>query len=86
MTAPDLVDHLISMNVVVTVNRDRLEIDAPAGVISTEQREAIVEHKAMIMEMLAGPPESSVRQRWVIRDCNRRLREAMAEYERTPGP
>lgn len=76
MTPTDLIEHLASLNVVLSVDRGRLLVDSPMGVITPDLRETITNHKATIIEMLAGPPESEVRQRWVIRDCNRRLRAA----------
>ena len=78
MTATDLLEDLIAQNVVLTVDRTRLLIDAPKGVVTPELRQAIAKHKPTIIEMLTGPPESEVRQRWVICDCNRRMRAALA--------
>lgn len=76
MTAADLIEHVAALDVVLSVDRDRLLINAPSGVITPNLREAIAKHKATIMEMLAGPPESAIRRDWVFRDCNRQLRAA----------
>jgi hypothetical protein len=52
MTTLDLVTTLRSHNVILTACGDRLRVDAPAGVLSDEMRQAIRTHKVALLAML----------------------------------
>ena len=79
MNAADLIEHLTELDVVLAVNGNRLDIDAPTGVVTPDLMAAIKQHKPTIIDMLAGPPESDIRRAWVFRDCNRRMRAALGQ-------
>lgn len=79
MNPGDLIDMLTAMGVVLKPNGDKLLIGSPTGVtVPADLRACITENKALIIEMLSGEPESPVRQSWVYRDCNKRLRAMLA--------
>ena len=52
MTLEELVTTLRSHDVILTACGDRLRVDAPAGGLSNEMRQAIRTHKAALLAML----------------------------------
>jgi hypothetical protein len=52
MTLMEIVTMLRSHDVLLTACGDRLRVDAPAGVVSDEMRQAIHQHKAALLAML----------------------------------
>jgi hypothetical protein len=55
MTVDELLTELSRLSVKVTINEDRLHIDAPAGVLTPELRAALAEHKALLLQQLSLP-------------------------------
>ena len=52
MTPVELVTRLRSLDVGLTACGDRLRVDAPAGVLSDERRQAIHQHKTALLALL----------------------------------
>jgi hypothetical protein len=52
MTATQILDDLRGRAVALTSNGDRLKIDAPLGVLTDEDRQAIRTHKAELLALL----------------------------------
>jgi hypothetical protein len=52
MTLVEIVTMLRSHDVLLTACGDRLRVDAPAGVVSDEMRQAIHQHKAALLALL----------------------------------
>jgi hypothetical protein len=54
MTAKAVLNHLRSLGVRVSVEGDRLRIDAPAGVLTPEVKAVIAENRAELIRLLQG--------------------------------
>jgi hypothetical protein len=52
VTPDDLLAHLRRRGVVLTAAGDALRVDAPAGVLTAALRQALVAHKAALLERL----------------------------------
>jgi hypothetical protein len=52
MTPQDAVTLLLSSGTIITVDGDRLQIDAPEGVLTPAVRAVLSENKAMVLAML----------------------------------
>jgi hypothetical protein len=52
MKARELLNALHARNVRVTASGGRLHVDAPIGVLSAAEREALSAHKAVLLELL----------------------------------
>ena len=55
MTVDDLLTELSRLSVKITINGDRLHIDAPAGVLTPQLRAALAEHKPLLLQRLTSP-------------------------------
>lgn len=55
MSVDDLMVELSRLSVKITVNGDKLHIDAPAGALTPGLREALVEHKVLLLRQLSEP-------------------------------
>jgi|SRR5215510_10338269 len=55
MTASQILSNLRVRDIVVTLNGDRLKINAPAGALTDEDRDQLRERKAELLELLASP-------------------------------
>ena len=60
MTAAALLDELQARGAVLTVNGDRIQVEAPRAAITPELRAALVEHKPDILRLLRSPPQRAV--------------------------
>ena len=58
MTAQSLLDDLTSRSVVLTVNGDQLDIDAPDDVLTDELLTTLRENKAELLDLLRPPADS----------------------------
>lgn len=56
MTAEELLNDLVQRDVAVTVDGERLRIDAPRGVLTEELRRSLSEHKLEIVELIQRRP------------------------------
>src|SRR5262245_2949742 len=54
MTANQILDSLQARDITVTLNGDRLKIDAPAGSLTDEDRAQLRECKAELLKLLAS--------------------------------
>src|SRR5215218_5386307 len=57
MTPRDLLAELTTLGVRLTVQGERLRVQAPTGVLTDELRQAMTRCKAELMELLSGPNE-----------------------------
>jgi len=58
MTAQAILDRLRSFGVCLSVAGDKLRVEAPAGVLTPELRQELIEHKAALLALLRpySPP------------------------------
>jgi hypothetical protein len=56
MTPLDLLAELERRNVKVSLAGDKLRLEAPAGVLTPEIKEALRQHKAALIALLSGRP------------------------------
>ena len=56
MTPLDLLAELERRNVKVSLAGDKLRLEAPAGVLTPDMKEALVKHKPALMSLLSGQP------------------------------
>ena len=56
MTPAELLAKLERLNVKVSLAGDKLRLEAPAGVLTPELKEALRQHKAALMALLSGQP------------------------------
>lgn len=54
MTSLDLLAELEQLNVKVSLNGNKLRLDAPAGVLTPALKEAIAKHKPELIAILSG--------------------------------
>jgi len=60
MTPIDLLAELERLNVKVSLAGDKLRLEAPAGVLTPELKEALRQHKAALIALLSGRPVEMV--------------------------
>lgn len=60
MSAQMIVENLRARHVTITLNGDRLKIDAPLGALTDEDRQAIREHKAGILVLLLSDIDENI--------------------------
>jgi len=60
MTAIDLLAELKRLNIKVSVNGDKLLLNAPVGVITPELKEAVLKHKPELIAILSRQPVEEV--------------------------
>lgn len=60
MTATQILDDLRGRAVALTSNGDRLKVDAPAGVLTDEDRQAIRDHKAELLALLRSGADENI--------------------------
>jgi hypothetical protein len=56
MSAQMIIDSLWERDIAITLNGDRLKVDAPAGALTDEDRQAIRDHKAELLALLRAKP------------------------------
>jgi hypothetical protein len=56
MNAQELITELSKQGVILEAENDGLRIDAPKGVLTSELRQELVEHKQAILTLLSPPP------------------------------
>jgi len=60
MTPAELLAKLERLNVKVSLAGDKLRLEAPAGVLTPELKEALRQHKAALIALLSGRPVEMV--------------------------
>jgi hypothetical protein len=63
MNLSELQSSLIKLEIMLTASEDRLVVDAPAGVLTAEIRDALMSHKPALMCQLAGMDDQAERDR-----------------------
>jgi hypothetical protein len=58
MTATQILNGLHGRDIVITLNGDRLKVDAPTGVLTDEDRQAVRDHKAELLALLGQADEN----------------------------
>jgi len=68
MTPDALLDKLERLNVKVTINGDKLRLEAPAGVLTPEMKEAIRQYKPALIALLEAQEAKRLleTQGWVV--------------------
>ena len=67
MTATELVHTLTALDVRLAVQGDRLRVDTPRGVITAELRQALIDHKPELLQLLrsaTGTPSGDSPRNW----------------------
>jgi hypothetical protein len=76
MRAAQLLDELRTYGATITAKDDALEIDAPRGVLTPQMLEAVREHKAALLQVLAEPKKRPASTQRRIEADPQRLRLA----------
>ena len=77
MNAGDLLHQLQALGVVLIPEGDRLRIDAPAGVLTPDLRQALATQKSALLQLLSQPAGTSVSGCARCQDIEARAREVL---------
>ncbi|MFN8626032.1 MAG: hypothetical protein U0587_08640 [Candidatus Binatia bacterium] len=79
MTAETLLDSLRQLGATVTVQGDKLRIEAPAGTVTPELRRTLADHKPELLALLSRTMPTPPTDRMTLADCLAMLHDLHAE-------